>query len=319
MADAPAPDPSTVRHPGPWRHLDVRGNGIRLHVAETGPTDPSAPLVVLIHGFAQYWWSWRHQLTALGEAGYRTVAVDLRGYGDSDKPPRGYDGWTLAGDVSGLVRGLGYDEATLIGHSDGGLICWAAAVLYPAHVTAIATVSAPHPLALREAVLRDGAQRSALTPGLLWNQVPRVGERRLTADDGDGAARLLRARAGAEWAGTDDFAETVRRARDAIRIDGTAHCALEYHRWAFRSQFRPDGARFRAAMEPTPGVPVLEISGARDPYVLPRTFRRCTRWAPHRRLETLPTGHYVQQEAPDETTAALRAFLDGLHRADGPR
>jgi len=108
------PDASSVRLPGPWQHRDVSANGIRLHVAETG--DAGAPLVVLLHGFPEFWWTWRRQLPALAEAGFRAVAVDLRGYGDSDKPPRGYDLWTLAGDVAGLIRALGEPTARIVGH-----------------------------------------------------------------------------------------------------------------------------------------------------------------------------------------------------------
>jgi pimeloyl-ACP methyl ester carboxylesterase len=83
-----------------------------LHVAEVG----TGPLVLLLHGFPEFWWSWRHQLPALAAAGRRAVAVDLRGYGDSDKPPRGYDLWTLSGDVAGLVRALGERQVDLVGH-----------------------------------------------------------------------------------------------------------------------------------------------------------------------------------------------------------
>ncbi|WP_024795063.1 alpha/beta fold hydrolase [Tomitella biformata] len=306
----PTPDPSSVRHPGPWRHLDVHANGIRLHAVEAGPDSPDAPLVVLLHGFADYWYSWRRQLVALGAAGYRTVAVDLRGYGDSDKPPRGYDGWTLAGDIAALVRALGHDTATLIGHADGGLVCWATAQLHPNRVAAIATVSAPHPLGLRQAVLRNRAQRAAFAGPLLRDQQPRVAERRLTDDDGFGAELLLRARSGPAWLGGPDFAESAAHARSAIQVLGVAHCGLEYHRWAFRSQFRPDGRRFRAAMGGRVRVPVLQITGQQDPYVLAATYRRCTRWAPHRTLTTLPVGHFAHQEAPAETTAALLGFLD---------
>ena len=75
----------------------MSANGIRLHVAECG----TGPLVVLLHGFPEFWYAWRHQLVGLAERGYRAVAVDLRGYGDSDKPPRGYDLWTLAGTSRG--------------------------------------------------------------------------------------------------------------------------------------------------------------------------------------------------------------------------
>lgn len=292
----------------------MHANGIRLHAVEAGPQSPDAPLVVLLHGFADYWYSWRRQLVELGAAGYRTVAVDLRGYGDSDKPPRGYDGWTLAGDIAALVRALGHETATLIGHSDGGLVCWATAQLHPGRVAAIATVSAPHPLGLRQATLRSRQQRRALAAPLLRDQVPRMAERRLTANDGLGAETLLRARSGPAWPGTPDFAESAAHARSAIQILGVAHCGLEYHRWAFRSQFRPDGRRFRAAMAGRVEVPVLQIGGAQDPYVLPATYRRCAQWAPQRRLVTLPAGHFAHQEAPAETTAALLAFLSESQR-----
>ena len=128
------PDPSVTRIAGPWRHLDVHANGIRFHCVEALPeagddTPPTTrPLVILLHGFGSFWWSWRHQLRGL--SGARVVAVDLRGYGGSDKPPRGYDGWTLAGDTAGLIRALGHTSATLVGHADGGLVCWATSVLH---------------------------------------------------------------------------------------------------------------------------------------------------------------------------------------------
>ncbi|MFD0888851.1 alpha/beta fold hydrolase, partial [Streptosporangium algeriense] len=85
------PDESLVRIEGPWTHRSVHAGGTRFHVVEAG----EGPLVLLLHGFPQFWWTWRHQLVSLSAAGYRAVAVDLRGYGASDKPPRGYDLPTL--------------------------------------------------------------------------------------------------------------------------------------------------------------------------------------------------------------------------------
>src|ERR1700754_2979201 len=171
------PDPSITRIDGPWRHLDVHANGIRFHVVEALPADPDVtapasarPLVMLLHGFGSFWWSWRHQLRGL--SGARVVAVDRRGYGGSDKPPRGYDGWTLAGDTAGWVRALGHKAATLVGHADGGLVCWATAVLHRRVVRAIALVSSPHPVALRASALRRRDQGRALLPWMLRYQVP---------------------------------------------------------------------------------------------------------------------------------------------------
>ncbi|MFC4605939.1 alpha/beta fold hydrolase [Rhodococcus kronopolitis] len=305
------PDPSTARLDGPWRHHDVRANGIRFHAVEAGPADPGAPLVVLLHGFGDFWWSWHHQLTALAEAGYRTIALDLRGYGDTDKPPRGYDGWTLAGDVAGLIRALGHTDATLVGHADGGLVCWATAVLHPRLVRSIALVSSPHPIALKRAVVRDRGQRAALLPTFLRYQLPWRPERALTRDDGAEIERLLRERSGAAWPLSAEFPEVVARARSAIQIPGVAHCSLEYQRWAFRSQWRPDGRRFMKAMNQSLAIPVLQIHGSDDPYVLAAALSHDTRWAPGRRLHRVDgAGHYAHREHPAEVTAALTEFLD---------
>lgn len=303
------PDPSTVRFDGPWTHRDIHANGIRFHVAEAGPSSTDAPLIVMLHGFGDFWWSWRHQLTGLAEAGFRTVAVDLRGYGDSDKPPRGYDGWTLAGDIAGLVRALGHTDATLLGHADGGLVCWATAVLHPRVVKSIALVSSPHPIALKRGVLRDSPQRSAWLPKFLKYQVPLLPERSLTRDGGFEVERLLRTRSGPAYPRTAEFTDAARKMRSAIRIPGVAHSALEYQRWAFRSQWRTDGRRFMAIMDKQINIPVLQIHGDLDPYILVDTLARCTRWAPRRELRTIGSaGHFVHQERPDQVTAEIVRF-----------
>ena len=91
---------SVARLEGPWTHRDVAANGARFHIAEMG----DGPLVLLLHGFPQFWWTWRQQLTALADAGFRAVAMDLRGVGGSDRTPRGYDPANLALDVTGVIR-----------------------------------------------------------------------------------------------------------------------------------------------------------------------------------------------------------------------
>ncbi|MEV4126858.1 alpha/beta hydrolase [Nocardia sp. NPDC049707] len=310
MSSNSLPDPSSVRYDGPWTHRDVHANGIRFHVVEAAPDRPDAPLVVLLHGFADLWWSWRHQLTGLAELGYRAVAVDLRGYGDSDKPPRGYDGWTLAGDVAGLIRAMGYSEATLVGHADGGLVCWTTAVLHPRLVRSIAVVSSPHPAALKSAVLRDRRQRRTWLPNFLRYQLPRYGEHLLTTGDGSEVERLLRQRVSRTWSGTAEFIETADRMRTAIQIPGAAHCALEYQRWAFRSQWRPDGRRFMATMRVPIRIPVLAMRGELDGYILPATFQRGRRLSPQRRQVVIPgAGHFAHQENPEAVTMELAKLL----------
>lgn len=300
------PDPGSVRIPGPWTHRDVSANGIRLHVAEIG----TGPLVLLLHGFPEFWWSWRHQLPALAAAGYHAVAVDLRGYGDSDKPPRGYDLWTLSGDVAGLIRALGEPRADLIGNDWGGILGWCTATLHPRLVRSVVALAAAHPLALLQALLRDPAQRSA-SRYLAGFQAPVLPERQLTRDRAAKVEGLLRGWGGSRWCASGEFSSVAGRNRDAMLIPGAAHCALEYYRWLGRSRLRLDGYRFSRAVGRPVRVPVLQVQGGDDPCLLEHTARRSGSWAANGyRYEVLPgVGHFVQQEAPDHTIGLLTDWL----------
>lgn len=307
------PDPSVTRIAGPWRHLDVHANGIRFQCVEALPDDDDTPatakpLVILLHGFASFWWSWRHQLRGL--SGARVIAVDLRGYGGSDKPPRGYDGWTLAGDTAGLIRALGHTSATLVGHADGGLVCWATAVLHSRVVDAIALVSSPHPAALRRSVMVNADQRRALLPSLLRYQVPRWPERLLTRDNAEELHALVVARSSAQWIASEDFSETIPLLRQAIQIPSAAHSALEYQRWAVRSQTRSEGWRFMKLMKRQLDLPLLHLRGTSDPYVLADPVERSRRFAPRGQfVEHAGVGHYAHEEAPAEINTHLQRFL----------
>ncbi|HZA11536.1 alpha/beta hydrolase [Mycobacterium sp.] len=346
----PPPAPSVVRIDGPWRHLEVHANGIRFHVVEAeeaaGPAAPpdipppdipppdiplpdialpdtalpnsqaaaatTRPLVMLLHGFGSFWWSWRHQLRGL--RGARVVAVDLRGYGGSDKPPRGYDGWTLAGDTAGLIRALGHTSATLVGHADGGLVCWATSVLHPRLIRAIALVSSPHPIALRASALTRRDQGRALLPSLLKYQLPIWPERWLTRNDAEQLENLVRSRAGAKWLASEDFSETIGHMRRAIQIPSAAHCALEYQRWAVRSQLRGEGGRFMGSMNRELAVPLLHLRGEADPYVLSDPVRRTLRYAPHGRYVSVGgAGHFSHEESPEVVNEQLTRFLGQVY------
>lgn len=267
--------------------------------------------MILLHGFGSFWWSWRHQLRGL--TGARVVAVDLRGYGGSDKPPRGYDGWSLAGDTAGLVRALGHTSATLVGHADGGLVCWATSVLHPRAVRAIGLVSSPHPAALRRAALTRRDQGRALLPSLLSYQVPRWPERTLTRHDATGLEALVRSRASAKWLASEDFSESIGHLRRAIQIPGAAHCALEYQRWAVRSQFRREGHRFMRSMDKPLGIPMLHLRGDADPYVLADPVTRTQHYAPHGRFVSIAgAGHFAHEESPALVNDHLMRFLGQL-------
>jgi pimeloyl-ACP methyl ester carboxylesterase len=295
------PDATSVLLPGPWNHRDISANGVRLHAAEAG----EGPLVLLLHGFPQFWWTWRSQLTDLAAAGFHVVAPDLRGYGASDKPPRGYDLPTLSADVAALVRALGEQDAVVVGHDWGGLLGWTMAALHPRTVRRLVVLSMAHPRRLR-AAMTDPAQRRASRYALGF-QLPRVPERRLTRADDDPVADLMQRWSGHEWARTPDFAEAVDRYRSAARIPQAAYSAMEYYRWAARSQLRPDGLRYSRRMAAPISAPTLQLHGTLDPCVLVDTARGSGRYvAGAYEFREMPgIGHFPQEEAPAETSRAI--------------
>ncbi|AZI57150.1 alpha/beta hydrolase [Nakamurella antarctica] len=303
------PDPSVVRHSGPWQHRDISANGIRFHIAEAG----DGPLVLLLHGFGQFWWSWRHQLTDLPAYGYRVVAVDLRGYGDTDNPPRGYDAFTLAGDISGLIRALGERDAVLVGTGFGGMTAFNTASIRPAQVRAVVAIAAAHPLSLARLRWREipGTYQGLLR----LVRLPFFAERKFAAGGGAGLEKLIRRGSGPAWAASAEFAQAMPRVRQAFRIAGATHAAVEHLRWVARSPWRSDGLRHREALARRPvSAPVLHIGGQGDP-VIPVSLLEEARALCHGsyRQEWLRgIGHYPAEEAPAEVTALLVHFLQEL-------
>ena len=297
------PDPlAAVRTEGRWTHRDVAANAARFHVVEAG----EGPTVVLLHGFPTFWWTWRRQLLSYADAGYRVVAMDLRGYGGSDHSPHGYDPFTLAADVSGVIRSLGASDAVLIGHGWGGLIAWTAAALHPEVVRAIAPVGMAHPAPLRAAMVTDSAQRRAgrYTIGF---QRPFIPEHQLTAHNAARIGRYLR-----RWSATAGWPseEEVATYRAAMLLPASAHCAVEYHRWALRSIPRRDGRRFVQAMSRQITQPVLQIHGSADPAILPSTVDGSEKYATAYERVNLATGHFPHEEDPAAFDAAVLPWLD---------
>jgi pimeloyl-ACP methyl ester carboxylesterase len=299
-----------VELPGPWEHRYVAANGARFHVAESGATGSDAPLVLMLHGFPEFWWAWRHQLPALADAGFRAVAMDLRGYGGSDKTPNGYDPVTLARDVAGVVKALGARNAVLVGAGWGGYVAWTTAVLHAREVSAVAAVSAPHPATVLGLVTR--AHRIEALRHVLAMQVPRLPERRL-ADPESGFLRgHLEAWAAPGSGFPDDQAVTTYQ--QAIGLWPASHCALEYHRWLVRSRLRADGRAFDRAMAPPVRQPALCVVGAEDPALPPGCLdgtRERVR-GPLTEEVVAGVGHFAPEEDPDAFNTLLLRWLRGL-------
>jgi len=298
---------------GPWTHRSVTANGTRFHVASLG----DGPLVLLLHGFPEFWWSWRHQLVSLAAAGYRAVAADLRGYGGSDKPPRGYDLITAAADAAGLIRALGEANAVVVGHDWGGLTAWTLAAYFPKSVRRLAVVSMAHPLRMRGAVLSSPLSISrGLAPRAdggrgsnypLAFQVPMRPERLLVRDDAALVGEILSSWSAPGWPSP----ETARVYQRAMLIPPVAHTSLEYHRWFVRSTFRPDGLRYARHLRSPVDAPVLHLHGAADPCITPQLARGAGRYVegPYRWKEIEGAGHYPHEERPELFDAELLGWL----------
>jgi len=291
---------------GPWTHRDVAANGSRFHIAEMG----RGPLVLLLHGFPTFWWTWRHTLPVLADAGFRAVAMDLRGYAGSDHPPRGYDPFTLSADVTGVIRSLGERDAVVVGHGWGGLLAWTAAVTHAEAIRAIAPVSMPHPRRLRAALLGDPSQRRASSYAFGF-QVPATPERDLLEDGAAKVATMLH-----EWSATPTFPDDEAAAtyRAAMLVLNTAHCALEYDRWALRSVPRPDGIRFANRMKAPILAPVLHVQGSADPTVLPSSARGSETYVtgPYEYADMVGVGHFPHEEDPTAFNTVLLDWLSAL-------
>ena len=295
--------PVDVNRPGPWTHRNLTARGTRFHAALAGPEAPTGaetvgPLTLLVHGFPECWWTWRHVVPALAQAGHRVAALDLRGFGGSDRPPSGYDLVTLAQDLAAVVRSLGHERAVVVGAGLGGQVAWALPSLAPDLTTAIVPVGAPHPLALRS--LRA---RALSGPALQYVslRIPGLAERRLRSRSA--LEGLLRS-----WAGPhtrEALAEEAPYYAELLSRPGAAHSALEPLRNLVLSRAET------AALDKPVTVPVLSVQGELDPVQPAQAYARDThRVAGNLRQVTIHrSGHFPQEETPAGFVRALLPFL----------
>jgi pimeloyl-ACP methyl ester carboxylesterase len=280
-----------------WSHHEATVNGVRLHYAAAG----AGPLVLLLHGFPEFWYTWQHQLPALAAAGFRAVAPDLRGYNLSDKPRgvRPFRIETLARDVAELIAHLGADRAAVVGHDWGGAIAWEVAMNHPARVGRLAILNAPHPARFfRE--LRNPRQllRSWY---VFFFQLPGLPEWWVRRGNYAALEHILRTDPVRPGTFSD---EDVRAYREALDQPGALTAAINYYRAAFRWGW---GAARRA--KPV-ACPTLVLWGLQDRYLGPRLTEGLEPWAPNLEVVRLAdASHWVQNDAAEEVNRRLVAFL----------
>jgi len=286
---------------GPWTHRNVSANGARFHCVDMG----TGPAVLLLHGFPSFWWTWRELIAPLAAAGYRVIAMDLRGYGGSDHPPQGYDPTTLARDCVSVIRSLGEVKATVVGHGVGAVIGWTMAAQHPDAVTALISVAGAHPRVLRHSLLRNNAQRLGLSH-LARLQLPFIPERYYTKNGGVNIGNFLeRYSYNPSWV-TPEVREVIQA---AYQNWPTAHTAIEFHRWAIRSLYRTDGRRFQESVEKRIGAPVLDILGEHDPMIIYDLVENESMVSGSYTRQIMPTGHFPHEENPYAFAELLLPWL----------
>jgi pimeloyl-ACP methyl ester carboxylesterase len=282
----------------PWIHREETVGGLRLHWVEAG----DGPLVLLLHGFPEFWFAWRRQIPPLAAAGFRVVAPDLRGYNLSAKP-RGVSSYRmglLAGDVANLVRHLGYERTHLVGHDWGGAIAWCVPALHPGLVEKLAILNAPHPILFRRKLATFAqARRSSY---VFFFQLPFLPERSLARHRAGFLKRMLRR----DPVTPDAFSpEEVEAYREAFLRPGAASAAINYYRAAFRSGTRIPGLR-----RSLDGIPTLVLWGEGDRYLGPELLDGLETLVPDLRVVRLPgVSHWLPSDASDRVNAELLAFL----------
>jgi pimeloyl-ACP methyl ester carboxylesterase len=312
-----------------WSHRSVQANGIRIHYVEQG----SGPLVLLCHGFPESWYSWRHQLGALADAGYRAVAPDMRGYGQTDRPesPESYTILHLVGDLVGLLDALEAPSCVVVGHDWGAPVAWHAALLRPDRFRAVAGLSVPYSprgSAPPTALMRKSAGENFFY--MLYFQRPGIAEAEIERD----VAATLRAvyysvsaeggprRRGRSFPKSSRWLDTLlqpERLPAWLTQADLDFYVGEFTRTGFRGGLNWYRAIDRSWELLAPfhhariTVPALYVAGAQDPVL------RMYQAAADNLRQSVPgltesvvlanCGHWTQQERPAEVNAALLRFL----------
>lgn len=305
-------------------------NGIELNIAEAG----EGPLVLMLHGFPESWYSWRHQFEPIAKAGYKAVAPDMRGYGKSDKPGdiTAYNQVEVVNDIMGLIPALGYDTAIVIGHDWGAPTAWSSALHHPDKVTAVGALSVPFTPRGDVAPL---AQMQKMFEGMffyqLYFQAPGIAEAELEAD-----VRVALKKFYHMASGDFDLTTLTPQGADADLLSSLpepdkmgAWCTdtdLDFYTAEFeRSGFRGPVNYYRnhdLTWEKTAGAPntisqpAMFMAGDKDGVIMmaAEALQALPQRVPNLLLnELIPgAGHWTQQEAPEAVNRGILKFLEAV-------
>ena len=307
----------------------VNTNGISLNIAEQG----EGPLVLMLHGFPESWYSWRHQFSALAEAGYHAVAPDMRGYGESDKPfeIEAYNQVEVVNDIIGLIPALGYETAVVFGHDWGAPTAWSCALNHPDKVSAVGALSVPFrprgdspPLATLKAIFKDRFFYQ------LYFQEPGKAEAELERDPAVTIRKFYHMASGemntsllsekpADADLLSDLSDPGTQMGSWISEEDVTFYASEFKQSGFRgplSYYRNMDLTWELTEDSPRQIsqPALFVAGERDGVILMAAdaLKELDKHVPDLRINKLISkiGHWTQQEAPEEVNQALIEFLE---------
>jgi pimeloyl-ACP methyl ester carboxylesterase len=272
-------------------------DGVDLHVVTAG--DPEGPLVVLLHGFPDFWYGWRHQIPALVEAGFRVLVPDQRGYNLSDKPRAlsAYRMGRLSGDIAALVESEGRESAHVVGHDWGAAVAWDLSVRHPDVVDRLGIVNVPHP-AVMQRTLKTNPRQLLRSWYMFYFQVPGLPEWFLSRNDAAGVASVLESSSNpGAFTATD-----LQHYRGAYRRPGATRGPVNWYRALFRRRDDPPRERVTA--------PTLVVWGDQDDALLPEMADESLEYCDDGRLERFPqASHWVHREEPERVNELLLSHL----------
>lgn len=282
----------------PITHTQIQVNGVRLHIAQSGPAQGKQ--VILLHGFPEYWGGWRHQIPALVEAGYRVWAPDQRGYNLSDKP-QGIDAYTLdqlAADVNGLIEASGHEKVLLVGHDWGAAVAWWTAINYPHKLEKLVILNVPHPVVMMK-TLRGNLRQTLKSWYMFFFQLPWLPETLLGANQANGAAQMLQGSAKS----TTFSEEEITEYRQAWLQPGAFTGMINWYRALMRRQPQvPSSYRIT--------VPTLMIWGVHDVALSREMAQPSIDLCDNGKLVFMENAtHWVQHDEPEAVNRLLLEFF----------
>jgi len=269
---------------------------VKYHVVSTG--EHGASPLIMLHGFPEFWWSWRHQLRFFDKHQIRAIAPDLRGFNRSDKPLNGYDPVTLAGDIVGLMDVMGYEQAALLGNDFGGFLAYVIAFLYPERVSRLAVINTLYPARW---VRRKNTGAFGVS---LFHTLASLGH--------DAGAPLLRF--GNQVIGIGRIMLWLAYQRQMFPFAVRRAYSKAYNRsWKTATAYAPLAARWMTAQAPeslVPAPPLLVIWSTHDWTAPLRITTGLTNHMPESKLAIINhAGHWVQQEQPELVNQVVLEFL----------